>query len=219
MGRLIYLAMTRPDLAYVIHVLSQFMHDPKTDHLDVAAWVVRYLKANPGQGIFLCADSDLRLVTWCDADCVACHLSRRSLSGWFIHLGCSPISWKTRKQCVVSRSSKEAEYQVIADTVSEILWLRELLTILGVDCSPTIPLHCYNLSAIHLSANPVFHERTKHVAFDYHFIRDEIVRGVISIKHVSITMHFADIFTKALGQKEFEGFVRKLGICDLHTPT
>lgn len=194
------------------------MHDPKNDHWDAAIQVVRYLKANLGQGIFLRADSDLRLVAWCDADWVACPLSRRSLTGWFIQLGGSPISWKTRKR-VVSRSSTEAKYRAMVDTVTEIIWLRELLTTLGADCSPTIPLHCDNLSAIHLSINLVFHERTKHVASDCHLICDEIVRGIISTLHVSITVQLADIFTKALGRKEFEGFVRKLGICDLHTPT
>jgi len=91
----------------------------------------------------------------------------------------------------------------MADTVSEILWLRQLLITLGVDCSSPIPLFCDNQSAIYLSANPVFHERTKHVGSDCHFIRDEIVRGVIAPQHVSTHLQLADIFTKALGRKEF----------------
>uniref|UniRef100_A0A1J3IF73 Copia protein n=1 Tax=Noccaea caerulescens TaxID=107243 RepID=A0A1J3IF73_NOCCA len=107
----------------------------------------------------------------------------------------------------------------MADTVSEVLWIRELLVFLGVDCSAPAILHCDNKSALYLSANPVFHERTKHVETDCRFIRDEIVRGVIKTTHVSTTNQLADIFTKALGRKEFDGFLRKLGICDLHTPT
>lgn len=150
---------------------------------------------------------------------VTCPLSRRSLIGWFIQLGGSPISWKTHKQHTISHSSTEAEYRAIADTLSEILRLRELLMTLGIDCSPTIPLHCDNLFAIHLSVNSVFHEWTKHVAYDCHFIRDEIVRGVISTKHVSTTLQLADIFTKALGHKELDTFICKLRICDLYTST
>jgi len=202
-GRIIYLGVTRPDISYAIHTLSQFMHAPRIEHWEAAVRVVRYLKGNPGQGILLRADAELTLTAWCDADHATCPLTRRSLTAWFIQLGGSPISWKTRKQDTVSRSSAEAEYRSMADTVSEILWLRQLLITLGVDCSSPIPLFCDNQSAIYLSANPVFHERTKHVGSDCHFIRDEIVRGVIAPQHVSTHLQLADIFTKALGRKEF----------------
>lgn len=91
-GRLIYLGVTRPDLSYAIHCLSQFMHKPTTEHWDAALRVVRYLKGNPGQGILLRSDSDLRLSAWCDSDWAACSSSRRSLTAWFIQLGSSPVS-------------------------------------------------------------------------------------------------------------------------------
>ena len=92
-GRLIYLGTTRPDLSYAIHCLSQFMHIPTTEHWDAALRVVRYLKGNPGQGILLRSDSDLRLSAWCDSDWASCSSSRRSLTAWFIQLGSSPVSW------------------------------------------------------------------------------------------------------------------------------
>lgn len=107
----------------------------------------------------------------------------------------------------------------MADTVSEIIWLRALLDTLGVDCSASVTLHCDSMSAIYLSKNPVFHEQTKHIGKECHFIRDEILRGVITPKRVSTTTQLADILTKALGRKEFEAFLSKLGVCDLHTPT
>ncbi|RVX07381.1 Retrovirus-related Pol polyprotein from transposon RE2 [Vitis vinifera] len=109
-GRLIYLAVTRPDLAYSVHILSQFMQEPRIEHWEAALRVVRYLKGTPGQGILLRADSDLSLQGWCDSDWAACPVTRRSLSGWLVFLGQSPISWKTKKQHIVSRSSAEAEY-------------------------------------------------------------------------------------------------------------
>ncbi|XP_019104867.1 uncharacterized mitochondrial protein AtMg00810-like [Beta vulgaris subsp. vulgaris] len=101
-GRLIYLVMSRPDLAYVVHILSQFMQAQKVVHWDAALHVVRYLKKNLRQGILFRSDSALCLEGWCDSDWASCHITRRSLSGWFVLLGYSPISWKTKKQPTVS---------------------------------------------------------------------------------------------------------------------
>lgn len=217
-GRIIYLATTRPELSYVIHILSQFMHNPKPAHWEAALRVVRYLKSSPGQGILLRANTPLVLSAWCDSDFGACPHSDRSLTGWFIQLGGSPLSWKTQKQNVVSRSSAEAEYRAMAETVSEIIWIRELLPALGIPCTAPTTLHSDSLSAISLAANPVYHARTKHVRRDVHFIRDELVNGTIATKHVSTTSQLADILTKALGRKEFADFLAKLGICNLHIP-
>ncbi|CAI8606732.1 unnamed protein product [Vicia faba] len=96
-GRLIYLCFTRPELSYCVHILSQFMHEPRTDHWEVALRVVRFLKGNPGQGIFLSQQCDLQLHGWCDSDWASCPLTRRSVTGWLVQLGDSPISWKTKK--------------------------------------------------------------------------------------------------------------------------
>ncbi|KAG7567306.1 Reverse transcriptase RNA-dependent DNA polymerase [Arabidopsis thaliana x Arabidopsis arenosa] len=217
-GRLIYLGSTRPELSYAIHILSQFMNDPKADHMEAALRVVRYLKSSPGQGILLRSNTSLVLTAWCDSDFGTCPHTQRSLTGWFIQLGGSPISWKTKKHDVVSRSSAEAEYRAMADTVCEIMWLRALLPALGISCNGPVTLYSDSLSAISLAANPVYHARTKHVGRDVHFVRDEIIRGTIATKHVSTTSQLADIMTKAKGRREFEAFLLKLGICNLHTP-
>ena len=108
-GKLIYLGVTRPNLSYSVHVLSQFMQTPREEHWKAALRVVRYLKGTVGQGILLRSDSDLTLYGWCDSDYAGCPLTRQSSTGWFIQLGQSPISWKTKKQQVVSHSSAEAE--------------------------------------------------------------------------------------------------------------
>lgn len=119
-GRLIYLAVTRPELSYAVHTLAQFMQAPTLNQWDAALRVVRYSKSCPGQGILLRSDSDLQLHGWCDSDWAGCPVSRRSLTGWFVQLGNSPITWKTRKQETVSRSSAEAEYRALADVNSEL---------------------------------------------------------------------------------------------------
>lgn len=106
----------------------------------------------------------------------------------------------------------------MADTVSELLWLRQLLPALGIEVTAPITVHSDSLSAIMLAANPVFHARTKHVGTDCHFIRDEIIRGTIATKHVSTKSQLAYIMTKALGRQQFEDFLVKLGVCNLHTP-
>ncbi|CAH9074985.1 unnamed protein product [Cuscuta europaea] len=219
LGHLIYLAVTRPDLAYSVHILSQFMHQPRQDHWEAALRVVRYLKGSPGQGILLRSDSNLHLQGWCDSDWAACPLTRRSLSGWVVFLGHSPISWNTKKQHTVSRSSAEAEYRSMAAATCELKWLKALLLSLGVNHSRAIPLFCDSQSAIHLAKNPVFHERTKHIEVDCHFVRDAIQDGVISPSYVPTTYQLADIFTKALGKTQFHFLLRKLGILDPHAPT
>ncbi|RVW41167.1 Retrovirus-related Pol polyprotein from transposon RE2 [Vitis vinifera] len=218
-GRLIYLAVTRPDLAYSVHILSQFMHEPRIEHWEAALRVVRYLKGTPGQGILLRADSDLSLQGWCDSDWAACPVTRRSLSGWLVFLGQSPISWKTKKQHTVSRSSAEAEYRAMAAVTCELKWLKGLLLSLGVHHPKAIKLFCDSQSALHMAKNPVFHERTKHIEVDCHFVRDAITDGLIAPSYVPTVTQLADIFTKALGKKQFDYLLAKLGIFEPHAPT
>lgn len=218
-GRLIYLSFTRPDLAYSVHILSQFLHEPRQDHWDAALRVVRYLKIGPGQGILLRSDCNLTLSGWCDSDWASCPLTRRSLSGWLVFLGHSPISWKTKKQVTVSRSSAEAEYRSMAALTCEPKWLKGLLDSLGIRHPKAINLYCDSQSALHLAQNPVFHERTKHIEVDCHFLRDAILDGTISPSHVSTNEQLADIHTKALGTRQFDFLLSKLGICNLHAPT
>ncbi|MCH87512.1 LTR retrotransposon like protein, partial [Trifolium medium] len=218
-GRLIYLSVTRPELSYCVHILAQFMHSPRQEHWDAALRVVRYLKGNPGQGILLRADCDLQLSAWCDSDWAGCPLTRRSLTGWFVLLGHSPISWKTKKQHTVSRSSAEAEYRSMAAAICELKWLKALLISLGVAHALPMKLYCDSQAALHIAANPVFHERTKHIEIDCHFVRDEVMSGNITTQYVSSHTQLADIFTKSLGKKQFDYFLRKLGIHDLHAPT
>ncbi|PNX56197.1 putative copia-type protein, partial [Trifolium pratense] len=218
-GRLIYLTITRPELAYSVHILSQFMQEPHRGHWDAAMLVLRYLKSAPGQGIIIPKDNDLKLVAYCDSDYASCPLTRRSISGYLMKLGAAPISWKTKKQTTVSRSSSEAEYRAMAHATSEIIWLRRLLAHLQVEFdSPTI-LHCDNQAAIHLASNPVFHERTKHIEVDCHFIREFVSKGIISTVHVPTRSQQADIFTKSLGTKQFRELSIKLGSHNPRPPT
>lgn len=97
------------------------MQEPRQGHWEAAMRVLRYLKSTPGQGIVLPKENDLKLVAYCDSDWAACPLTRRSISGYLVKLGNAPISWKTKKQMTVSRSSSEAEYRALAHVTSEVL--------------------------------------------------------------------------------------------------
>ncbi|XP_021769500.1 uncharacterized protein LOC110733722 [Chenopodium quinoa] len=218
-GRLIYLAVTRPDLAYSVHILSQFKQSLRVEHWDVALRVVRYLKKSPGQGILLRSDSALQLEGWCDSDWASCPLSRRSLTGGFVFLGLSPVSWKTKKQPTVAMSSAEAEYRSMSACSRELKWLRRLLRDLGVRHDSGMHLYCDSQSALYIAKNPVFHERTKHIEADCHFVRDAIKEGLIKPSYVPTTLQLADIFTKALGKVKFDFLLRKLGIYNPYAPT
>lgn len=134
-------------------------------------------------------------------------------------LGSAPVSWKTKKQSTVSKSSSEAEYRAMGQAVSEVIWLRSLLSSLQVHYdSPTVLL-CDNQAAMHLAANSVYHKRTKHIEVDCHFIRTHLQEGTISTSYVPTKKQQADIFTKALGAKQFQELTFKLGVHYPHTPT
>ena len=195
------------------------MHEPRTEHWEAALRVVRYLKGTLGQGILLRSDSNLTLQGWCDSDWAACPITRRSLTGWLVFLGQSPISWKTKKQNTVSRSSAEAEYRSMAAITCELKWLKGLLLSLGVNHPKAVKLYCDSQSALHIAKNPVFHERTKHIEIDCHFVRDAVTAGLIDPVYVPTHTQLADIFTKDLGKPQFDTLLSKLGIYSPDAPT
>lgn len=216
MGKLIYLTITRPDIAYSVNILTQFMQHPTVAHMEAAVKLLRYLKSNPGQGILLASTSAPELKAYCDSDWATCPMSRKSTTGFCVLLGESPISWKTKKQNVVARSTAEAEYRAMALTSCEITWLSTLLKDTGLQNLPPTLLHCDNQAAIAIAANPVLHERTKHVEVDCHFIRDTIASGSIVTKHVPSHSQVADLLTKALSTKQHYYLLNKLGAAAEH---
>jgi len=199
-GRLLYLTLTRPDISYSVQHLSQFLQHPRQPHYEAALHVLRYLKGTASHGLFYPVSSDLKLQAFCDADWGSCRTSARSLTGFCIFLGPSLISWKTKKQKTVAKSSAEAEYRSMSATISELEWLSHLLQDFHLPLSLPISLFCDNMAAMHIAANPVFHERTKHLRIDCHYTRDKVLEGFIQPAHVPSKAQLADILTKPLGE-------------------
>ena len=211
-GKLLYLNMTRPDISYAVQQLSQFLSDPRMPHFLAAQHVLKYLKGTLHHGLFYSAQNTLQLTAYCDADWGNCHYSGRSLTGYCIFLGSSLISWKTKKQKVVSKSSTEAKYTTMSHTTSELVWLTRVLNDLHIHPSLPLPLYCDNITAEHIAANPVFHDKTKHLKIDCHYVRENVQSGFIATHHVSSHMQIADIMTKALGVVQHKFLTVKLGM-------
>lgn len=217
-GKLIYLTITRPDIAFPVHLLSQYMHSPTSVHMQSAKRLLRYLLHSPAQGILLASSSAAHLIAYCDSDWASCPTTRRSTTGYCVLLGSSPISWKAKKQAVVSRSSAEAEYRAMALTSCEITWLSALFKDIGLKNLPATELCCDNQAALSIAANPVLHERTKHVEIDCHYIRDQIKAGHIHTTHVPSSEQIADVFTKILLVQQQQYLLAKLGTADVSPP-
>lgn len=142
---------------------------------------------------------------------------RKSTIGFLVFLGDSLISWKSKMESVVSCSSAESQYRALADTTIEIVWLHHLLADLGVPQAHPKTLFCENKSAIHISHNDVFHERTEHIEIDYHLVRHHSRSGIITLPHISTELQLADLLTKSRC-RSFTSVSSKLQLLPLPAP-
>lgn len=219
-GRLMYLAHTRPDLAYALSVISQFMHNPGEQHMSAVMRILRYLKSAPGKGILFAKNENQQNVrVYTDADWAGSIDDRRSTSGYFTFVGGNLVTWRSKKQNVVARSSAEAEFRGMALGLCEALWLKLLLSDLGYPPKLPILLYCDNKAACDIAHNPVQHDRTKHVEVDRFFIKEKLDEKILELPMIRSEDQLADILTKAVSSQVFSKVVSKLGMWDIYAPT
>ncbi|XP_078165548.1 uncharacterized protein LOC144560258 [Carex rostrata] len=218
-GKLIYLSHTRPDIAYAVSIISQFMHSPKEEHLEAVMRIIRYLKGTAGRGIVFRKNSHLQVMAYSDADWAGCVMDRKSTAGYFTFLGGNLVTWKSKKQNVVTLSSAKSEYRGMVKAICELLWLKKFLTELGFEPQSEMRLLCDNKAAIDIAHNPVQHDRTKHVEVDRHFIKEKLDAKIISLPFVRSNQQLADVLTKPVSYKIFNDSIERLGMIDIYAPT
>ncbi|KAG7600292.1 GAG-pre-integrase domain [Arabidopsis suecica] len=211
-GALQYLTFTRPDIAFSVQQICLFMHDPRESHLLALKRILRYLKGTIKHGLHIYRSTSSGLIAYSDADWAGCPSTRRSTSGYCVFLGDNLVSWSSKRQATISRSSAEAEYRGVANAVSETTWLRTLLLEMKIPLPRATIVYCDNISAIYLSSNPVQHQRTKHVEIDIHFVREKVAIGHVRVLHVPSAQQFADVFTKGLPSSLFLDFRTSLSV-------
>ncbi|XP_055960787.1 uncharacterized mitochondrial protein AtMg00810-like [Mercurialis annua] len=209
-GALQYLTLTRPDLAYSVNYVSQFMHAPTVANLKMVHRILRYIKGTLSMSLHLTSDTSLNLSAFSDADWAGCPMTRRSTTGYCTYLGSNIISWCAKKQHTISRSSTEAEYRAMAHTTAELTWLTYLLQDLRILPVSSPILYCDNMSALYMTINPVFHARSKHIELDYHFVRERVALGLLVTKYIPSANQVADLFTKSVPKNIIAHFRTKL---------
>ncbi|KAI3757628.1 hypothetical protein L6452_05170 [Arctium lappa] len=211
-GALQYLTFTCPDISFAVQQICLFMHDPREPHLHALKRILRYIRGTLDHGLQLHVSPGSDLIAYSDADWGGCPVSRRSTSGYCVFLGENLVSWSSKRQGVISRSSAEAEYRGVANDVVETCWVRNLLRELRCPPAKATIVYCDNISSVYMSSNPVQHQRTKHIEIDIDFVRDQVARGLVRVLHVPSSTQYADIFTKGLPSQLFNEFKTSLNV-------
>ena len=205
-GALQYLTLTRPDLSFAVNKVCQFLHAPTTVHWSAVKRILRYVRGTCDTGLKIRRSKSMLVSAFSDADWAGCIEDRRSTGGFAVFLGSNLISWCARKQTTVSRSSTEAEYKALANATAEMMWVQKLLQELKVPHPPAARLWCDNLGAKYLSANPIFHARTKHIEIDFHFVRERVAQKLLDIRFINTGDQLADGFTKPMSAYKMKEF-------------
>nr|GEW23989.1 ribonuclease H-like domain-containing protein [Tanacetum cinerariifolium] len=200
------------DFYYAVQQVCLDMHNPREPYFAALKRVIRYVQGTMDFGLHLYTSATISLVGYTNADWAGCPSTSRSTSGYWVFLGDNLLSWPSKRQHTISRSSAEAEYRGVANVVAETSWIRNLLRELHSPLLTTTLVYCDNASAIYMFANLVQHQWTKHIEIDIHFVRDMVTAGPVRIHHVPSRFQYADIFTKGLPLALFKDFWSSLSV-------
>lgn len=204
-GGLQYVVLTRLDIAFSVNKVCQFLHKPLNVHFKAVKRILRYVQWTLDHGLQFTRSSKFLLEGFSDASWGSDTDNRRSTSGFCVFLGDNPISWSSRKQQVVSKSTAEAEYRSLAYVTAEMVWIQSLLSELSAPIKTKALVWCDNVAAVSVAGNPVMHSKFKHVELDLFFVREKVASGILQVGHVPSQDHIADVLTKPLS----EGLVTK----------
>ncbi|KAL0325058.1 UNVERIFIED_CONTAM: Retrovirus-related Pol polyprotein from transposon RE2, partial [Sesamum radiatum] len=156
-GKLIYLTVTRHDISFVVDLVSQFMDEPQSVHWEAALSILKYIKASPGKGLLFKRHGHVKIEAYSDANYARSKDDKKSTYGYCTYVSGNLVTWRSKNQTTVARSSANAEYRAMAHSTSESLWLKNLLKELGFMYDDLIPTHCDNQAAIHIVSTPIFY--------------------------------------------------------------
>ena len=176
--------------------------------------VLRYLRGTSGYGLWYRQKYEVKLCGFTDTDWAGSPMDRKSTSGGVFNIGSIAVSWYSRKQRSVALSLAEAEYMAASLAACEAIWMRKIpVGFFGSHLDPIV-IYCDNKSCIKLSANPVFHDRSKHIDIRYHHIGDCVQRRIMLLSYIPTEDQDVDILTKALTKSKFEYHRGKTGVAD-----
>lgn len=212
-GSLLYAAVaTRPDISQAVGVISKFSSRPTKAHLTAAKRILRYLKGTASLAVKYQKSSNGTLIGYADADWAGDSEDRHPTTGNLFLMAGGPISWLSKKQAVIALSTSEAEYVSVSAATQEAVWLRRLLAdIQAVPEGLTIIMED-NQGAIGIAKNPIQHARTKHIDIRYHYVREALQEGVISLSYCPTDKMIADLLTKGLPRGRFEILRKAMGM-------
>ena len=215
-GSLMYLmAMTRGDIALAVNQVAAFVSDPGTGHWEAVKQIFAYLAGTIHHGICFggvnATNNSQPLQGFTDADFAADLVARKSTTGVLFLLYGGPVSWGSRRQRATALSTTDAEFFAASEGAREAIWLKALLSELGVDTGQ-VPLHCDSKCAISIIEDHENHQRVKHIDVKYFFVREQQQLGTIKMTSIPTDNQLADIFTKPLARKKFERLRELMGI-------
>ena len=215
--KILYLSHTRPDIAYVVSVVSQFMHSPSEEHMEVVYQIIRYLKCVLGKGLLFSENDVSNIEGYIDSNWAGDQATRKSTSCYFMFIEGNLVTWRSKKQKDVAKSSTKAEFRGMAQGLCKMLWINNVLKDLGMDYAKPMKLYYDNKAAIEIAQNPVQHDCTKHVEVDRHFVKEKLdKKKIIQFPFVQSESQVVDMLTKE--RRVFHDTIDKLGMIVIVTP-
>ena len=210
-GCLLYLTASRLDIAFSVDVCFGFQSNPKVSHLNVVKKIIKYVGGTCDYGLFYSKESNLSLAGFSDSNWAGNADDKISTTGGYFYVGANLVAWMSKKQNSVSLSTVEAEYIAAGSCCSQLLWIKNVLTVYGIS-QDTMVVYCDNSSAIDISKNHVQHSKTKHIEIMYHFIRDLVERKIMCFEYIPTERQNANIFTKPLDRSKFKTLRQVIGV-------